>query len=76
VYGILTAAAALAYAGIVALLDALVRSQVSLESAVVASVIIPIGFNPARSGSSTCSTGPCTGIAATRYARCPWSESG
>ena len=48
VYGILTAVAAVAYTGIVALLDVLVRSRVSLESAVVASVIIAIGFNPVR----------------------------
>lgn len=34
--------------GLVALLDVLVRSQVSLGSAVVASVIVAIGFNPAR----------------------------
>lgn len=48
VYGILTAGAAGAYVGLVALLDVLVRSQVSLGSAVVASVIVAIGFNPAR----------------------------
>ena len=48
VYGLLTAAAAGAYVGLVALLDALVRSRVSLDSAVVASVIVAIGFNPAR----------------------------
>jgi two-component system, NarL family, sensor kinase len=48
VYGILTAGAAGAYIGLVALLDVMVRSRVSLESAVVASVVIAIGFNPAR----------------------------
>jgi len=48
VYGLLTAGAAGAYAGMVALLDVMVRSRVSLESAVVASVIVAIGFNPAR----------------------------
>ena len=48
VYGILTAGAAGAYVGLVALLDVLVRSRVSLEAAVVASVVIAIGFNPVR----------------------------
>ncbi len=48
VYGLLTAAAAGAYVGLVALLDVLVRSRVSLDSAVVASVIVAVGFNPAR----------------------------
>jgi two-component system NarL family sensor kinase len=48
VYGVLTAAAAGAYVGLVALLDLLVRSRVSLDSAVVASIIVAIGFNPAR----------------------------
>ena len=48
IYGILTAAAAGAYVGVVAILDALVRSRVSLGSAVIASVVIAIGFNPAR----------------------------
>jgi two-component system, NarL family, sensor kinase len=48
VYVLLTAAAAGAYVGMVALLDEMVRSRVSLESAVVASLIIAIGFNPAR----------------------------
>ena len=48
VYVLLTAGAAGAYVGMVALLDEMVRSRVSLESAVVASVIIAIGFNPAR----------------------------
>ena len=48
VYVLLTAGAAGAYVGMVALLDVMVRSRVSLESAVVASVIIAIGFNPAR----------------------------
>jgi two-component system, NarL family, sensor kinase len=47
-YGLLTAAAAGAYVGVVALLDALIRSRVSLGAAVVASVIVAIGFNPAR----------------------------
>jgi hypothetical protein len=47
-YGLLTTAAALAYLGIVALLDVLVRSRVSLAGAVVAGVVIAIGFNPAR----------------------------
>lgn len=47
VYGILTAAAAGMYVGLVALLDAAVRSQVS-GSAVVASIVIAIGFNPVR----------------------------
>jgi two-component system, NarL family, sensor kinase len=48
VYGVLTAAAAGAYVGLVALLDVLVRSRVSLDSAVVASIIVAVGFNPAR----------------------------
>jgi two-component system, NarL family, sensor kinase len=48
VYGVLTAAAAGAYVALVALLDVLVRSRVSLDSAVVASIIVAIGFNPAR----------------------------
>ena len=48
VYGVLTAAAAGLYVGLVALLDVLVRSRVSLGSAIAASVIIAIGFNPAR----------------------------
>jgi len=48
VYGVLTAAAAGTYVGLVALLDVLVRSRVSLGSAIAASVIIAIGFNPAR----------------------------
>jgi hypothetical protein len=48
VYSLLTAGAAGAYTGMVALLDVMVRSRVSLESAVVASVIVAIGFNPAR----------------------------
>lgn len=47
-YGVLTAAAAGAYVGLVALLDVMVRSRVSLDSAVVASVIVAIGFNPVR----------------------------
>jgi two-component system, NarL family, sensor kinase len=48
VYGLLTGAAAASYVGLVTLLDVLVRSRVSLGSAVVASVIVAIGFNPAR----------------------------
>jgi two-component system, NarL family, sensor kinase len=48
VYGVLTAAAAGAYVGLVALLDMMVRSRVSLDSALVASIIVAIGFNPAR----------------------------
>ncbi len=48
VYGLLTAAAAGAYVGMVALLDLVVRSRVSLGAAVVASVIVAIGFNPVR----------------------------
>ena len=48
VYGVLTAAAAGVYAGLVALLDALVRSRVSLGTAVAASVVVAVGFNPAR----------------------------
>ena len=48
VYGVLTAAAAGVYVGLVALLDVLVRSRVSLGSAIAASVIVAIGFNPAR----------------------------
>jgi two-component system, NarL family, sensor kinase len=48
VYGLLTAAAAGTYVGLVALLDVLVRSRVSLGSAIAASLIIAIGFNPAR----------------------------
>jgi len=48
VYGVLTAAAAGVYAGLVALLDVLVRSRVNLGSAVAASIVVAIGFNPAR----------------------------
>jgi two-component system, NarL family, sensor kinase len=48
VYGLLTAGAAGAYIGLVALLDVMVNSQVNLESAVVASIIVAIAFNPAR----------------------------
>jgi two-component system, NarL family, sensor kinase len=48
VYGVLTAAAAGVYAGLVALLDVLVRSRVSLGSAIAASIVVAIGFNPAR----------------------------
>jgi two-component system, NarL family, sensor kinase len=48
VYVILTAGAAAAYVGLVALLDAMVRSQVNLEAAVAASIVIAVGFNPAR----------------------------
>jgi two-component system NarL family sensor kinase len=48
VYGLLTAAAAAAYVGLVTLLDVLVRSRVSFGSAIVASVIVASGFNPAR----------------------------
>jgi two-component system, NarL family, sensor kinase len=47
-YAILTIGAAAAYVGVVALLDTLVRSRVSLGSAVIASLVIAIGFNPAR----------------------------
>jgi signal transduction histidine kinase len=48
VYGILTTAAAGVYVGLVALLDVLVRSRVSLGTAIAASIVIAIGFNPAR----------------------------
>jgi two-component system, NarL family, sensor kinase len=48
VYGVLTAAAAGVYVGLVAMLDVLVRSRVSLGSAIAASIVIAIGFNPAR----------------------------
>jgi two-component system, NarL family, sensor kinase len=48
VYGLLTAGAAGAYVALVALLDVVVSSRVNLESAVVASIIVAIGFNPAR----------------------------
>jgi two-component system, NarL family, sensor kinase len=48
IYGVLTAAAAGLYIGLVALLDVLVRSRVNLGSAIVASIVIAIGFNPAR----------------------------
>jgi two-component system, NarL family, sensor kinase len=47
-YGVLTAAAAGVYVGLVALLDVLVRSRVSLGSAIAASIVIAFGFNPAR----------------------------
>jgi two-component system, NarL family, sensor kinase len=47
-YGVLTAAAVGAYAGLVALLDLMVRSQVSFGAAVVASLIVAFCFNPAR----------------------------
>ena len=48
VYGVLTVAAAAVYAGLVAVLDVLVRSRVNLGSAIAASIVIAIGFNPAR----------------------------
>jgi two-component system NarL family sensor kinase len=47
-YGLLTVAAAGAYIGLVALIDALVRTRVSLDGAVAASIVVAIGFNPAR----------------------------
>ena len=47
-YGLLTAAAVGAYAGLVALLDLMVRSQVSFGVAVAASIIVAFCFNPAR----------------------------
>jgi two-component system, NarL family, sensor kinase len=47
-YGALTACAAGAYICLVALLDVMVRSRVSLASAVMASIVVAIGFNPAR----------------------------
>jgi two-component system, NarL family, sensor kinase len=50
VYGLLTAAAAGVYVGLVALLDVLVRSRVNLGSAIVASIVVAFGFNPARVG--------------------------
>lgn len=48
VYGLLTAAAIAVYAGLVALLALMVRSRVNFGVAVVASIIVAIGFNPAR----------------------------
>ena len=48
VYGVLTAAAAGVYVGLVAALDVLVRTRVNLGSAIVASIVVAIGFNPAR----------------------------
>jgi two-component system, NarL family, sensor kinase len=47
-YGLLTAGAVGAYAGLVALLDLMVRSQVSFGTAVIASIIVAVSFNPAR----------------------------
>ncbi len=47
-YGLLTAACVGCYIGLVALLDAMVDTRVSLLSAVVASLIVAIAFNPAR----------------------------
>jgi two-component system, NarL family, sensor kinase len=47
-YGLLTAVAVGAYAGLVALLDLMVRRQVSFGVAVVASIIVAFCFNPAR----------------------------
>jgi two-component system NarL family sensor kinase len=47
-YGLLTTAAVGAYAGLVALLDLMVRSQVSFGVAVAASIIVAFCFNPAR----------------------------
>jgi two-component system, NarL family, sensor kinase len=47
-YGLLTAAAVGAYTGLVALLDLMVRSQVSFGAAVAASIIVAFCFNPAR----------------------------
>ncbi len=47
-YGLLTAVAAGAYAGLVALLDLMVRSTVSFGAAVVASIIVAVSFNPVR----------------------------
>jgi two-component system, NarL family, sensor kinase len=48
VYGVLTAAAAGVYVGLVAALDVLVRTRVNLGSAIVASIVVAFGFNPAR----------------------------
>jgi signal transduction histidine kinase len=48
VYGVLTAAAAGVYIGVVALLDVLVRTRVNLGSAIAASIVVAFGFNPAR----------------------------
>ena len=48
VYGVLTAAAAGVYVGVVALLDVLVRTRVNLGSAIAASIVVAFGFNPAR----------------------------
>jgi two-component system, NarL family, sensor kinase len=48
VYGLLTVAAAGTYTGLVTLLDLMVRSKVSFGAAVVASIVVAIGFNPAR----------------------------
>lgn len=45
-YILLTAGVAGAYVGLVALIDAMVSSKVSLGSAVAASVVIAIAFNP------------------------------
>jgi two-component system NarL family sensor kinase len=47
-YGLLTTLCAASYVGLVASLDAVVDSRVSLFSAVVASLIVAIAFNPAR----------------------------
>ena len=47
-YGLLTAACVGCYIGLVALLDAMVDTRVSLLSAVAASLIVAIAFNPAR----------------------------
>ena len=47
-YVLLTVAAIGAYAGLVALLDVAVRSRVSFGTAVVASLLVAVSFNPAR----------------------------
>jgi two-component system, NarL family, sensor kinase len=47
-YGLLTALCVGSYVGLVASLDAVVDTRVSLFSAVVASLIVAIAFNPAR----------------------------
>ena len=76
-YGLLTAAAAGAYVGLVALLDALVRSRVSLDSRRGGQRHRRDRVQPGP-GPAAAADRPrrCTGTAATRSGPCPWWASG
>ena len=47
-YGLLTAAGIALYVGLVATIDALLRSRISLAGGIVATVVIALAFNPGR----------------------------